>query len=131
MDIVEVLKALKEGKKITAKHMDSRVADYVQLDKNGDIVDAKGIYSNIKIFNINDEFMIYETEDDKLILEGKRAMLQDYCKNKQSIDYVKFAENCSKCPLKHNKNKMQCFCNFKQMSAEKIHKNYELIKGDE
>ena len=81
MNVIEALTALQEGKKIVAKNMALSIDSYVTLDKYNRIVDASGKTASIVIFTMDDEFMIYETEEDKegLLIKGKGVAISEFC----------------------------------------------------
>lgn len=81
MNVIEALTALQEGKKIAAKKMALSVDSYVTLDKYNRIVDASGKTASIVIFTMDDEFMIYETKENRkeLLIKGKGVAIAEFC----------------------------------------------------
>lgn len=130
MNVIEALTALKEGKKIAAKKMALSVDSYVVLDKNNRIVDASGKTANITIFTMDDEFMIYETEEDKegLLIKGKAVEIWEFCKEERD------SESCLEgtCPLEYycNNNQIQDleFDYNNKKDIQKIEEIYEWMK---
>ena len=130
MNVIEALTALQEGKKIAAKKMALNVDSYVTLDKYNRIVDASGKTASIVIFTMDDEFMIYETEEDKeeLLIKGKAVEIWEFCKEERD------SESCLEgtCPL-------ECYCKNNQIQdlefdyndkkdIQKIEEIYEWMK---
>lgn len=137
MNVIEALTALQEGKKIAAKKMALNVDSYVTLDKYNRIVDASGKIASIVIFTMDDEFMIYETEEDKeelledkeeLLIKGKGVAIAEFCKKHDASKH--YGESCTdggNCEIDYICRKYHAV-SIQDWAREDIEAAYEIIR---
>lgn len=130
MNVIEALTALQEGKKIAAKKMALSVDSYVTLDKYNRIVDASGKTASIVIFTMDDEFMIYETKEEKedLLIKGKGVAISDFCKKHDASKH--YGESCTdggNCEIDYICRKYHAV-SIQDWAREDIEAAYEIIK---
>lgn len=128
MNYIEALQALVDGKKVKENCWDG--SDYMYL-KNGDILTAYGNRMSLSISDersiTDDNYEIYQSEEDKLITDGKRWRILRVCE-------MCGCENCES-----ENEELYKFCQYRvgtfdriltNASNDEVDKLYNAVKGE-
>lgn len=129
MNYIEALQRLVDGKRIRGKNWGKK--EYVYL-REGNITTDYGEKVNSTIYDAKDilcdSWEIYETEEERLIQNGKRCYLQNFCSKIDceicERDYEDLYNICHK-----NEKEINCCSLFKNISDDEINKIYKRMRG--
>lgn len=130
MNYIEALQALVDGKKIRHKSWDKGVYRFIGADDK--FYNDISAQTSFMIYNKNeilsDSWEIYQTEEERLITNGKRWSIYRTCTGL----------NCSKC--RENKPNLRKMCDeindgalngkVYDMPADEVDKLYDAVKGE-
>lgn len=129
MNYIEALQQLVDGKKIREKNWDKGEYVYILEDL---ILSEIGLPIDLTIDDIaditKDNWELYQTEEEKLITDGKKWKINNVCKGM----------SCSNCVIKYPDLHKVCtqFCscnlhlNLELSTDDEIDKLYEMVKGE-
>ena len=129
MNYIEVLQQLVDGKKVREKCWDK--GDYVCIEDNLIVTDC-GDVTDLVIDDVEDitkdNWELYQTEEDKLITDGKRWRLIKACTD---------GGGCEKC--ERTRKELYKFCKLSmrpfygallEITDNKVNELYEKVKGE-
>lgn len=133
MNYIEALQALVDGKKIREKEW--REDDYVRIE-NGSIVNDCGDNTDLVIYDTDDitedNWEIYQTEEDKLIADGKRFKVFRECKGHScqrcSAMNPCLYKNCEELGFEHLL--LGIIADDNEVTDADIDKLYNAVKGE-
>lgn len=131
MNYIEALQALAEGKKIRHKSWDKGVYRFIGADDKfyNDINAQTSFMIHNKNEILSDSWELYQTEEDRLIADGKKWKIYRICR------FTK----CSTCEIEHPKMHKYCqnsarsvwtIINDYNITDDEVDKLYKALKGE-
>lgn len=128
MNYIEACKALVDGKKVREKSWGK--GDYIYF-KNDILYASDGYEIDIKISDKRemdaDSWEIYQTEEEKLIRNGKRWELYITCANTTCVGC---RHNLNKCCQKIGNDTLANMLTDNTVSDDEVDKLYKALKGE-